>query len=382
MRNSLSLIFAVFAVGSAQAKTWQGHEGPWGELTISSMYLEAPNSVIDVIPKPNSVTRWSFPGSTPSGVKSILIKAGVQGALVEALTSSPKLVVSGSDVLLYPSLDDLLQLSAATRDTLYAEIAKSEQNEHYFEPVYILSDDAEEWLDKSNLSKAQKEVFRRLVWHRANALVFSDIEALLGQAESKEEIDNTVRAVTRNRTLLVSQHFPLKKQTYEGFLNYWFAGQSESPRMTFIKAIAKESSIDDTVDIMHFFPVLMRERAYTFPSIRDATKGRMPDCHWTSLNFFNLTARDYYRNTKLAALQLTESYDAVSPPYRFGDILCYIDNGNGLHTCVYIADEIVLTKNGENILSPWVLLYISDVSKIYKRTPTTTIQGYRLKKAP
>ena len=381
MRNLLSLILVFFAVNSAQAKTWQGHQGPWGDLIISSMYLEAPNSVIDVIPKPNSVTRWSFPGSTPTGVKSILIKAGVQGALVEALTTSPKLVVSGSDVLIYPSLDDLLQLSATTRDVLYGEIAKSELNEHYFEPVYILSDDAEEWLEKSNLSKTQKDTFRRLVWHRGNALVFSDIEALLGQAESKVEIDNTIRAVTRNRTLLVSQHFPLKHQTADVFLKYWFAGQSESPRMTFIKAIANETSIDDTVDIMHFFPVLMRERAYTFPSIRDATKGRMPDCHWTSLNFFNLTPRDYYRNTKLAALQLTESYDAVSAPYSFGDVLCFIDNGNGLHTCVYVADDIVLTKNGENILSPWVLLYISDVSKIYKRTPTTQIQGYRLKKA-
>ena len=381
MRNLLSLILVFFAVNSAQAKTWQGHQGPWGDLIISSMYLEAPNSVIDVIPKPNSVTRWSFPGSTPTGVKSILIKAGVQGALVEALTTSPKLVVSGSDVLIYPSLDDLLQLSATTRDVLYGEIAKSELNEHYFEPVYILSDDAEEWLEKSNLSKTQKDTFRRLVWHRGNALVFSDIEALLGQAESKVEIDNTIRAVTRNRTLLVSQHFPLKHQTADVFLKYWFAGQSESPRMTFIKAIANETSIDDTVDIMHFFPVLMRERAYTFPSIRDATKGRMPDCHWTSLNFFNLTPRDYYRNTKLAALQLTESYDTVSAPYSFGDVLCFIDNGNGLHTCVYVADDIVLTKNGENILSPWVLLYISDVSKIYKRTPTTQIQGYRLKKA-
>jgi hypothetical protein len=381
MRNFFCVPLFLLVVSLAQAKTWQGHAGPWGELMISSMYLEAPNSVIEVVPKPNSVTRWSFPGNTPSGVKSLLIKAGVQGALVESLTTPPKLLLNVGEVLLYPSLDDLLQLSAATRDTLYAEIAKSEQNEHYFEPVYILSDDVEEWLEKSNLSKAQVEIFRRLVWHRGTTLVFSDISALLSQAESKEEIDNTIRAVTRNRTLLVSQKFPLKHQTAKEFLEYWFAGQSESPRMTFIKAISKETDINDTVDIMHFFPVLMRERTYTFPSIRDATKGRMPDCHWTSLNFFNLTPRDYYRNTKLAALQFTESYDAVSPPYRFGDILCYIDNGNGLHTCVYIADDIVLTKNGENILSPWVLLYVSDVSKIYKQTPTTTIQGYRLNKS-
>ena len=152
--------------------------------------------------------------------------------------------------------------------------------------------------------------------------------------------------------------------------------------MTFIRAIADEDTINDSVDIIHFLPVLMRERAYTFPSIRDAAKGRLPDCHWTSLNFFNLAPREFYRNTKLASIQLVESYEAVNPPYRFGDVLCYMENGNGLHTCVYIADDIVLTKNGENILSPWVLLYISDVTKIYKRSPTTAIQGYRLKKSP
>ena len=149
--------------------------------------------------------------------------------------------------------------------------------------------------------------------------------------------------------------------------------------MTFIKAVAKESDLNDTVDVMHFLPVIMREKLYTFPSLRDGVKGRLPDCHWTSLNFFNLTARDYYRNTSMAAIQLTQAYNQVSAPYQFGDVLCYTDNGEGLHTCVYIADNIVLTKNGENILAPWVLLTIEDVSKIYKRSATTQIQGFRLK---
>ncbi len=380
MRKFLSVPLFLFLVSMAQAKTWEGHAGPWGELLISSMYLEAPDSVIDVIPKPNSVTRWVFPGNTPSGVKSLLIKAGVQGALVESLTTAPKLVTNAGEIIIYPTLEELLQITGGVRDALYAEIAKYEQNEHYFDPVYLLSGDVEEWLDRADLSKSQKDIFRQLVWHRGEAMVFSDISALLGLVESKLEIDSTIRAVTRNRTLLVSQKFPLKGVSRGDFLKYWFSGQAESPRMTFIKAIANETTISDSVDIIHFFPVLMRERAYTFPSIRDAAKGRMPDCHWTSLNFFNLTPRDFYRNTKLASIQLVESYEAVSPPYRFGDVLCYMENGNGLHTCVYIADDIVLTKNGENILSPWVLLYVSDVSKIYKRSPTTTIQGYRLKK--
>lgn len=379
MRNFLRATLAICFATSLQAKTWDGHPGPWGELIISSMYLEAPNSVLNVIPKPNSVTQWVFPASTPSGVKALFVKAGVPAALAETLTSSPRLVQNGNDVMIYPSRADILLLGGVARDAIYVELAKCERNEHFADPIFILSGNADEWLEKSGLNKAQKDFFRQVTWHRGEALVFSDIPALLDMAESKAEIDNTMRAITRHLTLLVSQRFPLVNITENSFLDYWFANQPETPRMTFIKAIAHETTINDSVDILHFLPVIMREKAYTFPNIKDGLKGRLPDCHWTSLNFFNLTPREYYRNTKLAAMQLNESYALVSAPYRFGDVICYAENGSAIHTTVYIADDIVLTKNGENILSPWVLLYLSDVSKIYKRSSATTIQGYRLK---
>ena len=63
-----------------------------------------------------------------------------------------------------------------------------------------------------------------------------------------------------------------------------------------------------------------------------------------------------------------------------GDILCFLDGGEGLHTCVYIADDIVLTKNGDSILAPWVLMQVTDVEAIYRRSPETRIQGFRLKR--
>ncbi|NBN95002.1 MAG: hypothetical protein EBV31_05155, partial [Verrucomicrobia bacterium] len=64
----------------------------------------------------------------------------------------------------------------------------------------------------------------------------------------------------------------------------------------------------------------------------------------------------------------------------FGDVLCFLDEGEGLHTCVHIADDIVLTKNGDSILAPWALMQLKDVDAIYRRSPSTRIQGYRLKK--
>ena len=359
--------------------TKQANPGPWGELLVSDIYLEAPDSVIEVAGKPDPVPRWTFPGLSASMVKDLLIQSGVDLALVERLTSSTQLNTSGAEIIVYPKLEDLLQIKGAVRDKLYTEISKYPQNDYYTDPVFILAGDVEEWLAEATLNANQKNAVRQLVWHRGNALVFSNVGVLLSYAQSGEEIKNTLRAITRCMSLVVSKKFPIKEGQRETFLRYWIGNQPESPRMTFIKAVAKENDLNDTVDIMHFLPVIMREKLYTFPSLKDGAKGRLPDCHWTSLNFFNLTARDYYRSTSLAAIQLTQAYNQVSGPYQFGDVLCYTDNGEGLHTCVYIADNIVLTKNGENILAPWVLLTIEDVSKIYKRSPTTQIQAYRLK---
>ena len=359
--------------------TKQANPGPWGELIVSNIYLEAPDSVIDIVGKPDPVPRWTFPGLSVTMVKDLLIQSGVDLALVERLTSSALCKTTATDTIIFPKLEDLLQIKGAVRDKLYTEISRYPQNDYYTDPVFILSDDVEEWLSEATLNASQKDVVRQLVWHRGKALVFSNVGLLLSYAQTAEEIKNTLRAITRCMSLVVSKKFPLKLDQREAFLRYWIGNQPESPRMTFIKAIAKENDIYDTVDIMHFLPVIMREKLYTFPSLKDGVKGRLPDCHWTSLNFFNLSPRDYYRSTSLAAIQLTQAYNQVSAPYQFGDVLCYTDNGEGLHTCVYIADNIVLTKNGENILAPWVLLTIEDVSKIYKRSPTTQIQGYRLK---
>ena len=359
--------------------TKQANPGPWGELMVSNIYLEAPDSVIDIVGKPDPVPRWTFPGLSVTMVKDLLIQSGVDLALVERLTSSAQCKTIATDTIIFPKLEDLLQIKGAVRDKLYTEISRYPQNDYYTDPVFILSDDVEEWLSEATLNASQKDMVRQLVWHRGKALVFSNVGLLLSYAQTAEEIKNTLRAITRYMSLVVSKKFPLKLDQRETFLRYWIGNQPESPRMIFIKAIAKENDINDTVDIMHFLPVIMREKLYTFPSLKDGVKGRLPDCHWTSLNFFNLSPSDYYRNTSLAAIQLTQAYNQVSAPYQFGDVLCYTDNGEGLHTCVYIADNIVLTKNGENILAPWVLLTIEDVSKIYKRSPTTQIQGYRLK---
>ncbi|NBX34221.1 hypothetical protein EBR16_02475 [bacterium] len=374
----LALLGAATLGAAHEEPVWKARPGPWGELEVRAIYMEAPDSLLAAVAKPNSVTRWVFEQTTETAVRSLLQRCGVPAPVIDRLLDPARRIVSGNVISLYPTPDDLVAIPSASRATLYQELAKSSANEYQRDPVFILGGDLEDWLMDNGLSEAQKELFRKLVWKRGDALVFSDIQALLTLAKTSDEVRLTFRAVTRVRSLVVELHLPLKTDRRE-FIDYWSAGQTDAPRLTFINAITQRRA-PQTVDITHFLPSLMRQRAYTFPVMELGLKGRFPDCHWTSLNFFNLTPKDYYLDTRLAAAQLVENYVTVEAPYRYGDVLCFLDDGEGLHTCVYIADDIVLTKNGDSILAPWALMQIKDVESVYRRSPSTRIQGYRLKR--
>ena len=357
---------------------WKVKPGPWGDLEVRTVYLEAQDTLLAAVAKPNSVTRWVFEQTTETAVRGVLLRCEVPAGVTDRLLDPARRVATGNVISLYPSVDDLVALSPASRSALYAELAKSSANEYQRDPVYILGGDLTDWLMDAGLSEEQKDLFRKLVWKRGEALVFSDIQALLTLAKTSAEVLSTFRAVTRVRCLIVELQLPLKGDRNQ-FIEYWSAGQTDAPRLTFVNAITKRRA-QQTVDITHFLPSLMRQRAYTFPEIELGLKGRFPDCHWTSLNFFNITPKEYYLDTRLAAAQLVENYTTVEMPYKYGDVLCFLDGGEGLHTCVYIADDIVLTKNGDGILAPWALMQIKDVDSIYRRSPTTRIQGFRLKR--
>jgi hypothetical protein len=352
--------------------------GPWGQLESRTVYLEPPEGLLAVVAKPSTVTRWTFEQTTGAAVRETLAKAKVPAEVIERLFSPVRLVASGNSVVLLPEAEDLVALSQESRSALYLELAKHAANEYQRDPVFILGGDVDDWMQGASLTPAQQALFRRLLWKRGGATVFSDVQALLGLAKTPEEVNAVFRSVTRVRSLIVELKLPLVGDR-KAFIDYWTAGQADSSRLAFIGAITQRRA-PQTVDITHFLPSLVRQRVYTFPEMDLGLKGRFPDCHWTSLNFFNSAPKDVYLDTKLAADHLMKDYAVVDAPYQFGDVLCFLDDGEGLHTCVHIADDIVLTKNGDSILAPWTLMQLRDVDAIYRRSPNTRIQGYRLKK--
>ena len=356
---------------------WVAKPGPWGDLQVRTVYLEPPDNILAVIAKPSSVTRWTFEQTTEKAVRATMEKAGLPSALVDRLLGPTQVVSSGNNVVVLPKVEDLVAMTEAARSALYAELAKSSANEYQRDPIFIHGGDIDDWLAETDITKPQQELMRKLLWRRGAALVFSDIQALLTLAKDSEEVAAVFRTITRIRSLLVELKLPLREGRAT-FVDYWSAGNLNAERVPFLVAVTRRRAPQD-IDITQFLPTLARRRVYTFPTAAMGLKGRLPDCHWTSLNFFEEEPKDLYLDSAKASEHLLTDYVAIDPPYKFGDILCFLDDGEGLHTCVQVADDIVLTKNGESILAPWTFMPLKDVDDIYRRSAGTRIQGYRLK---
>ena len=356
---------------------WTTKSSAFGELTIRAIYLEAPAYLLDLVGKPSTKPRWAFAGATEASLRELFRKAGLPAEMQAKLFDPAQRVQQDGALVLFPPVDDLIALDPAVRAVIYAELAKCELNEFHQNPVFIVGADLEDWLRQSKLSTRQKEVFRKMVYKRGRALAFSDIRTLLLFAESPEEVSQVFRTVTRTRALLVTLRLPASANL-ESLMDYWTGGFADTDTRPLLEAAVARDSVTE-LDAARLLPALARRRVYTYPTLDQSVNGRLPDCHWTSLNFFRNTPKSYYLDTRLAASSLLADYTPVAPPYRFGDLLTFITGDSVLHSCVFIADDIVYTKNGENILAPWVMQRMDDVMAIYQPDASVRIQGFRIK---
>jgi hypothetical protein len=138
------------------------------------------------------------------------------------------------------------------------------------------------------------------------------------------------------------------------------------------------------LDLVHLLPPLPRKVLYTYPDLSMAVDGVLPDCHWTALNFFNYNPETLYLDEFFAASKLMSGFDQIEPPYRFGDVLVFVtEEMNAHHSCIYVAADIVYTKNGRSMYAPWTMLHLKDVESTYPdfEGKPLRIQGFR-KRSP
>jgi hypothetical protein len=81
---------------------------------------------------------------------------------------------------------------------------------------------------------------------------------------------------------------------------------------------------------------------------------------------------------------MATDYEPVIISPKMGDMVVLMSpTGNVVHSCVYIAGDIVFNKKGAHFLEPWILIKLQDAVDlyrvVYRPDYTLTIKFFRKK---
>jgi hypothetical protein len=143
----------------------------------------------------------------------------------------------------------------------------------------------------------------------------------------------------------------------------------------------KKTPEGGTISLLYFLPPFARERLYTFPLPAEADDVKM-DCHWTAMNFFNDTPDPRFQDNAYASNFIKENCYQIGKPSKVGDLVFLLNNKNEvIHSAVYIAEDLVFTKNGINFAQPWILMRIPNLREVFTVGEEPKVAYYRRKES-
>jgi hypothetical protein len=355
--------------------------GPWGQLEYFEALLDAPMKLIAESEPASLRTRWFFAKTGREATEQFLGTLELPKDLEEELLDRELWVTSTEGTTIFPKTSQIERLPQKSRDRLYRHLARFTENAYHAEPEIIYGQSVTKWLEGFELSQKIIDFIEKTSYSTASSRLFADTPAVLSLAESEKERLQILRAFSRTPTLVA--HLRIKSASPNELNAYWSKGIRFKETSTFLDSILRYGALQK-VDVVHFLPAGIRKILYTFPAPSQTRTGYLPDCHWSSLNFFNPEPLERLSDPPQATVYTLENFTQVSPPYELGDVLFFTDvqTGDAYHSCAYIADDIVFTKNGRSPLQPWVLMKLDQVKDIYDLHFKTNTTAYRRKLQP
>lgn len=380
-----SQVVTVVGEGGIVQRTKQVYQvkpGPWGDLEYFYTYLEAPDSLVELVPVPSQQTVWRFPDWKVEETREFFAQAGLPQELLVEINEKAVWHISADGVRVHPTDRVIRDLPIGARLKIYQVLRGFEENPFHRNPVIIESGDTASWFAETGISSVAISAIDQVAYPLGPSLAFSDLPYLLSLMSSEEEERDLLRATTRTRTLILRMKVN-QESDFESLRYYWTAGFKYKDILPMLESVQRTEGVE-RLDIAHLLPPLPRKLLYTYPSLSVGLTGKYPDSFWTSLNFFEFWPKERYLDTNEVQKEVQESFSRAAPPYRYGDVLVMIDPGSRriVHSCIYLADDIVYTKNGPSLLRPWILMRMPDLVTRLASEQAPVIEAWRRNEKP
>jgi len=358
-----------FVTQEKRAARIQVHSGPWGELQLRNLRLEQPMEYVGFEKLTHDGPFWNFGPITTPALSGMLRSMGLDEKSTESLLKSKVTDPSGS-LVLKPDENLVLSMTPQLRAKLYRLLAQNPANRLLGNPYYIPDGNVAKLFDDEapDVQAAMKKadvvrLMKRLVYTNNGFWYFSDPEIVLKHLPDQKEREEFLQSLTSipavNASLRIRPETDIDKP-----LNYWCLSipQVHEKDIRPLMEANKRFPEGGVVNILYLLPPLARERLFTSPLPAEMAGTKPPDCHWTALNFFNANPDPRLSDNDYASRYIAENYYQTGMPSIPGDLVLLLNEQNRvIHSSVYLADDIVFTKNGINFAQPWVLMHEKDM---------------------
>jgi hypothetical protein len=338
-----------------------GHPGPWGALEYIRITIEPPDEYVPVDERAFEKTRWVFGGQTPEQVAAFFnacdLTAGQRAELANPAVWSP----GTNATVVSPSPQLILGLSQSARARIYSLLAQDERNDFQMWPYTFRTGGFDAWFERSGCSDATVALVGRLTYLRGSSVCFSDLPEVFSQIPTIAERRRLVKTLSRNSTVLMKLR--IKPDTgVDALMGYWKGTWRAKDIKPMIESLTRVPG-GAAIDIAQLLPKFARQRLNTYPVPDPSTPAI--DCYWTAMNFFRDPPDDRYYDPTVWRNELTTNYTIVSQP-AFGDLVFFLrPDDRPIHAAVFVADDVVFTKNGGNDRQPWILMKWDDLIARY-----------------
>jgi hypothetical protein len=360
-------------------KTRSVRVGPWGDLIARDIILERPAELVAAEATTLGPETWTFKGLRLAAVKALLAKASLSAAQVAAACASGAVQENESGTVLQPSPEFILGLEADTRQQLCRGLAGLGVNAHLDFPLYFPAKIIASIYADDQLVPEDLAVLKQLVYQSGEVSTLANYQTLMEQIPTTDRRVAMARALSRQAAVFAG--LSIKPGTdIEKIAAYWsnIGGVRFNDIRPMLEALSRLPE-GGNLSLFYLLPQFARDRLYTFPLPPQPGDPYM-DCNWTTYNFLTEAVTGRLAGSTNLVEFLNDNYYPVQTPTVCGDILLLMDDQSHiLHSAVYLADDLVFTKNGGGINQPWMLMHIPDLLVSYHSTPPLRVIYMRRK---